>query len=995
MCFCLAVGQLVAQTAHTVKGKVSDDKGNPVANASVTVRGTTVGTTTGSDGNFSINVPAAGKVLVISSLNFNPYEVTISGKTTFAVMLQPVSATLDEVVIVGYGTQKKGDVTAAITKVSGDKVAQVPLTSVDQILQGKVAGLQSVTFSGQPGANQQIRIRGISSLALSSQPLYVVDGIIINSGDLSRLTTTTNVLAQMNPDDIESVSVLKDAAATAVYGSQGGNGVIVITTKRGKAGKTQFKFTAEVGSNTHGPLPDAGMPIRSKDWLALLQESILNAGFTQAQATSTAAGYGDGTVDINWLNLLTRTGTQQQGNMSASGGDEKTKFYISAGYFKQEANVIGSDLTRASAVINIDHQISRKFSFSLSLAPTYTRENAPLTNSSAFANPVLGFYFLRPTQNPFNADGSLSVLKTAAAFSSIYNPLYITAKDQHIAYIFSINGKAEAKYNILPGLSYKSSLGLQYESLEEYYYNNPIMGDGAALNGRALAYFTRYFLTDWVNQFDYHVNLTRSKALSLNASAGYEALNSLSYGVSAAGQNFPTANLPSLGTAATPTTASIFNQDYSFLSTYAILGLSYKGIYSLQGSFRRDGSSKFSLPNEYGNFWSVGGAWNISKENFFSGIKFISDAKIRATYGVVGNSNGLSNYGWRQTFGYGANYNNQPGDAFNGVGAATLQWETAKQTDIGLDISFFKNRLGFVFDYYNKNIDGLIFSVPLSQTTGFGNANKNIGVMQNKGIEITINATPLRTKNFSWDMSFNFTHNVNQMITLPPGQRQILAGQFLEQPGYDVYTFFMRQWAGVDPATGNPTWFVDSSKSGTTTNYNAASRVATGKTATPKYYGGFSNTFTFKEFSVSADFYYNFGNYVQDQWAAYLIDEVNPTYGKYSAILSRWQKPGDITNVPKLVYGSSNFSNSASTRLLYSGDFIRLRNVTVSYTANKSLLNKMHLSSLNFYVRGTNLWTNIYDKTIPFDPEQNVNSQSNLNVFINKAVTVGINVGLL
>ena len=310
VCLSLTVGQIFAQS-HTVKGKVTDDKGAGIPNASILVKGTTIGTTSESDGTFSLNVPATAKTLVIASLNFSAQEISIGSKTVINAVLQTTTQNLEEVVVVGYGTQKKSEATASVAKISGAAVANRPLSSVDQILQGKAAGVQSVTFSGQPGANQQVRIRGISSLSLSSQPLYVVDGIIINSGDVSRLTTTTNVLAQINPDDIESISILKDAAATAIYGSQGANGVIVISTKRGKAGKTEFSFTAELGQNTHGDIPASGMPLRSKDWLALFQESYINAGGSAANAAAAAANYGDGSVDIDWLGQLTRTGAQR------------------------------------------------------------------------------------------------------------------------------------------------------------------------------------------------------------------------------------------------------------------------------------------------------------------------------------------------------------------------------------------------------------------------------------------------------------------------------------------------------------------------------------------------------------------------------------------------------------------------------------------------------------------------------------------------------------
>jgi len=994
MCLCivLAITQIAAQS-RTVKGKVTDDKNTPVSGASVTVKGTTAGTTTGADGSFSLNVPAAGKVLVISSLNFTSQEVAIGTKTNITVSLQSSTQNLQEVVVVGYGTQRKQDVSASVTKVGGDKVANVPFSSVDQILQGKAAGVQSVTFSGQPGANQSVRIRGIGSYSASAQPLYVIDGIQINSGDLSRLGTTSNVLAGLNPDDIESISILKDAAATAVYGSRGGNGVIVITTKKGKAGKTQFNVTGEVGNNTLGDIPAAAKPLNSADWAMLFKESYLNAGGSAANADIALANYGYGTgVDINWKDQVSRSGAQQQFNFSAQGGDAKTTFYVSGGFFKQEASTIGADLKRISTKITLDHQATKKFSFGLNLAPTYTRQNTPVTNGGFFASPVLSIWFLRPLQNPYNADGTLNIGTATKDFSSTYNPLFIAQNDIHSLDRLQLFGDVHAKYDILDNLKFTSKMGIQYDNLEEYQYNNPFHGDGKAANGRGYSYTTRYFLYDWTNQLDYHLNFLNDKSLSFDAKLGYESISSKGYLVSASATNYSTPLLPLSVNASAVTAGTATGSDYSFASVFSTASLSYKGKYVLSGSFRRDGSSRFSANSLYGNFPAGSLAWNISRENFMSKVNFVTDLKIRASYGSSGNAE-LGNYAWRQLFSYGANYNGLPGGVFNGVGNQDLTWEKTNQKNIGLDFNLLKSKVNVVVDLYWKRSNGLLFSQPVSLTTGFGSITKNVGGMDNNGIELTVNATPVSTRNFSWDISFNFTNNKNKITQLPDGQTQIINGQFLVKPGIDVYSFYMRNWAGVDPATGNPQWYVDDTKSAVTTNYNAAQRVVTGKQADPKYYGGFSNTFRYKAFSIGADLYYNYGNYVQDTWNAYLFDEVNPSYGKYAVNLSRWQKAGDITNVPKLVYGSANFSNSASTRFLYKGDFIRLRNITVSYDAPSNLLKKLNLSSLRFYVRGTNLWTKTYDPNLTVDPEQGVASQSNLNILYNKAVTAGLTIG--
>jgi len=1018
LCVVLAVTQIAAQT-RTVRGKITDDKNSPIPNASVLVKGTTTGTTSGADGSFSINVAPTAKVLVISSLNFTTQEVGIGAKTSINVALVSSAENLQEVVVVGYGTQKKSEATSSISKVSGEKVANVPLSSVDQVLQGKVAGLQSVTFSGQPGANQSIRIRGIGSYTASAQPLYVIDGIQINSGDLSRATTTTNVLAQLNPDDIESVSVLKDAAATSIYGSRGGNGVIVITTKKGKAGKTKFNVSAEVGNNSPGDLPTIGIPVNANDWLTLFKESYTNAlvisnptvplATLQAAALTAANAYGDGTVNTTWKDLLLRTGAQQQYNISASGGDAKTQFFISGGYFKQVGTTIGSDLTRYSSVINLNHVVSPKINFSLSLQPTYSRQTTFISNSSAFSSPTMEFYFARPTINPYNADGTYNIDRVQTKnFNNVFNPLYVVANDIHSLDNFSMIGKIEGNYNIVKNLKLSSSMGSQYNDLEEYYYNNPAHGDGGTLGGRAFAYYTRYFLYDWTTQLNYHANVTKNNDLTVDATLAYEAISSKGYFISSQAQNFPTPLLTAEGTASVPITAASSGSDYTFASLISRASINYKGRYILAGTFRRDGSSRFSSTNQYGSFPSVSLAWNVSKENFMSGVGFVSDLKIRGSYGTSGNAE-VGNYTAKQLYGYGANYNNQPGGTFNGIGNADLQWEHAIMTDVGFEASFLKNRVSLIFDYYSKKSDQLLFSQPLSLTSGFSTITKNIGALENKGFEITLNATPIATRNFTWDVSFNITHNKNRVTQLPLGQKEIINGVQYVAPGHDINEFYMREWAGVDPATGNPLWYVNNGdKTTTTTNYSNAGLsvpnalpIPTGKSGSPTYYGGFSNTFTFREFSVAGDFYYNYGNYVRDSWANYFNDEVNPSYGKLNAVLARWQKPGDITDVPKLIYGTTNTSttitnsssNATSTRFLYKGDFIRLRNITISYSANANLVKKLKVSSLKFYVRGTNLWTKTYDSRLPFDPEQGVGSQSNLNVLYNKSITAGLNLG--
>ncbi|MBS1563512.1 MAG: SusC/RagA family TonB-linked outer membrane protein, partial [Bacteroidetes bacterium] len=553
--------------------------------------------------------------------------------------------------------------------------------------------------------------------------------------------------------------------ATSIYGARGSNGVIVITTKKGKAGKTKFNATAEVGQNRPGDLTDAGRPLRTNDWLTLYKEGYTNSylvsnptaplATAQAAAATSAANYGDGSVDTDWPSLLLRNGGQQQFNISASGGDSKTIFFVSGGYFNQVGTTIGGDLKRYSSVINIDHTVNSKLNFSLSIQPTYSKQTTFISNSSAFASPTMEFYFLRPTSAPFNADGSYNIDRASTKnFSGLYNPLYIVANDKHDMDNFSALGKAAGTYNIIKGLKFTSSFGLQYNNLEEFQYNNPTHGDGQASVGRGYAYYTRYVLYDWTNQFIYHTDLLKDNELSLDAAVGTEAINSRGYFITAASTNYPTTLLVDAVNASTPTAGSNSGSDYNFYSLFSRVSLGYKGKYILSGSFRRDGSSRFSSANQYGNFPSVGLAWNVSKEKFMEDVNFVSDVKLRGSYGSSGNAE-IGNYAWRQTYGFGLNYNGLPGGGFNGIGNSDLQWEHANMADVGIDASFLKNRLSVVFDYDNKKSDKLLFSQPLSLTTGFSTITKNIGAMENKGIEITVNATPVATKSFSWDVNFN------------------------------------------------------------------------------------------------------------------------------------------------------------------------------------------------------------------------------------------------
>ncbi len=988
-CVVLAITQIAAQT-RTVKGKITDDKNNPIANASILVKGTTVGTTTGTDGSFTINVPATGKSLLVSSLNFTDQEVAIGTKTSINVAMRSTTQDLQEVVVVGYGTKKKSDLTGSVATLKAADIESLPFSSVDKALQGKVAGLQSVAASGQPGAAQNIIIRGISSINGTSNPLWVIDGIPVNTGDASRLQTTGNLLSSLNPNDIESISVLKDAASQSIYGSRAANGVIVVTTKKGKAGKTKFRVDTEIGqSNTAYNNPRYN-PLSAKDYIAITREGLVNLGQTPAVVDATIASLGGNSgVDFSWLDNVSRNGTQQQYNISASGGNEKTTFFLSGGRFVQDGTTINSKLSRTNGQISVTNNATDKLKIGVDMNIGVVSQRAPLAGG-AFGNPVLSSYFLLPTRSAYNADGTYNFTD----LGGLHNTIALSDIDKRFLRQAGIRGSVYAEYKILENLKFKSQFGIDYNILEEDQYNNPLHGDGRASNGRAFSYYTRLFNWVWTNTVDLQQNITRGGDLSFNAQVGYESQKSTTYFSSVRADQFPPTNLltyPASG--ATPFTASAGISEYSFSSMFASTAINYKNRYVISGSFRRDGSSKFSANNKFGNFYSVGATWNIDRERFMENVKFITQLKLRTSYGVNGSNTAIGNYDALPAYGFGANYNQLPGSFPNNVGNPDLTWELNKPFNIGLDVSILKNRISFTAEYYKRTSESLLLGVPVSRTSGFASITKNIGTMENKGIELTLNVVPVLSRDFKWSIDFNYANNKNQVTSLPNNGNDIVNGLLLLRPGVAVNSFYVREWGGVDPATGDPTWYADNTHGAKTNIYPPVSARIVAGNAQPKYFGSLNNEFTFKNFTVSAQFYYSYGNTVYDGWGSYYLGSgFGAVFNKVARQMDRWQKAGDVTDIPKYIYnGNKNFQNS-STFYLQQGDYIRLREIQVGYNLPKELLAKAGLSSANFYVRGTNLWTWVKDKNLAFDPEQGTNSTSNLNVFIPKTITVGLSV---
>ncbi|MBV9961943.1 MAG: TonB-dependent receptor [Parafilimonas sp.] len=1000
---------LFAQTNaqnRVITGAVTDQNGGPIPNATVLAKGTKIGVATSANGNFTLTVPASVNTLVISSVNFVTKEVDITSSGSVTVNLQPSTGNLSEVVVVAYGSQKKTNVTGSVATVKSTQIADKPFTSIDKILQGLAPGVQSTSASGAPGSATNVRIRGIGSINASAAPLWVIDGVVATIGDLTSQTTTANALSGLNPDDIESITILKDAASTSIYGSRGANGVIIVTTKKGRAGKTILSISGEWGANNIAYHNDNNKSLTSVENQTLLREELISGGYAanNGQADDIIHGYfgipkNYTKINTDWYDVVTQTGVQNQYNFSLSGGTDKTQFYSSAGLFDQGGTVIGSDFKRYNGSLSITHKPNDKLMFTAGINGSFSKQHTPL-NSGNFGNPVISSYFLLPWYTPYNDDGSIRYGSNDPDGQfpdnvGPYNPIAIQTLDNSVAKQISLRGYVSGEYNIIPELKVTSRYSAEYLTIAEDTYQNPFYGDGESSGGYGQATNRRVFDWTWTNLLDFKHALNAEKDFYFDVYAGYESQYYNNYFINTAGQVFPEdLRLKYLASAATPITAYSLPNENATISYLSNGVLNFKDRYVVSASFRRDGSSVFGANHRWGNFYSIGGSWNISEESFMQNVSFINLLKLRASYGQNGNALGFGDYQALATYGYGYNYIGESGSAPNNIGDSNLTWEKNKITDVGFDFTILKNRISGSFDYYSRTTSDLLIGVPLSGTSGFTSQLLNVGSIQNKGYEILLDIKPLIIKDFVWDVNFNLSHNKNKVLNLYKGNPIANGGLFNITEGHDVQEFYLPLWAGVDPANGDPLWYTDATHSQTTNDINKAPFTLTGKSASPTYFGSLINTFSYKGISLSAQLYYSYGNYIYDNWDSYSMSDgaYNGFLNQFSSQLNRWQKPGDITNVPKIVLGGNLNSNSASTRYLYNGSYIRLRDLQVAYTIPKSVLQRLNISNASVYVRGSNILTFAKDKWLPLDPETGIQSINDFDVYIPKTFAAGLKV---
>ncbi|HVI43352.1 MAG TPA: SusC/RagA family TonB-linked outer membrane protein [Chitinophaga sp.] len=970
----------------TVKGSVTDQAGHPLPGVNIRVAGISKGTVTNTEGQFVLQAPVAA-VLVCSFIGYEEQRIHTDNKTDFNIVLKEDTKGLNEIIVVAYGTQPRGSLTGSAVTVNASLYDKAPRSSFQESLQGNVPGLQSYNGSGQPGSVPSMRIRGIGSITAGSAPLYVVDGVPVVTDDLTEFNV--NTLAGINSADIASISVLKDAAAASIYGSRAANGVILIATKNGSPGKTRISGSIQQGVNEL-TIQKGNYPLSTKEMLELLREGWANKndGSGEAGFQREIRNRGiDTTVNTNWINALTRHGSYTQANLSASGGSEKTRFYVSGGYYNSQSALKGVDYQRMTGKLNLSNNATDKLSFHVNTSLVYQRAHA-VGDVGLLANPVRSLARVQPWLKIYNPDGSYDF-----SYNNTFNPIAVLKGVTRTGAIYGLLSGVGAKYRFSDRLSFETKISLDLNYARSNSFNPPGFGDGRNFNGRGAV--SNSLWTNWIStnilRYDH-----RWRQHAINAYAGYEAQNTTNTSNAAAASNF-LPDLYQLEDASKPEQVTSFNTTNSLTGAFLNIGYDFAQKYFLSASVRRDASSRFGVARRSGSFWSVGVAWNIYREFFLQDIQGINELKIRASYGSNGNQ-AIDNYASLSLYNPANDYDGKPGYVLSQYPNPYLTWEQNKPFNAGIDFAFFNNRISGTVEYYNRVTSRLLLNVPVSSTNGVTTVLRNNGKMKNNGIEVTLssrNIVPAKAGGFSWTTDVNFSTLRNRIVRL---DNPIINLIYKREEGSDFYQFYLVGYAGADPQTGEALWYRDASKKFTTRIYGEAQRYDQGS-ALPKFYGGITNTFSYRGFDLSFQLFCNWGNKVYDNWGPFTESDGSGGFGGTSKMSrriyeNRWQHPGDITSIPKVVFGGTQtgLSNQASSRFLYDGSFIRLRDILLAYNLPQSLLSRANIPHARVYFRANNLWTFVKDKQLTMDPEVPVSGDYDQRPPVFKTLLIGVDI---
>jgi TonB-linked SusC/RagA family outer membrane protein len=987
--FTLLIGAVYAQERR-VSGKVSDENGQPLPGVSVVVSGSTIGTQTSNDGMFSLSVPAGAVSLTFSYIGYKTLVQSLSAGNNLDVTLGINASELSEVVVVGYGQQSRALSTQTVASVSSESFKNVPIQTPQQILQGQAAGVNMVNSSGVLGAEAQITIRGGSSLSAGGRPLYVIDGVPLNSAGAQYTqaqggASALNPLININPNDIESMTVLKDASAVAIYGSRGSNGVILITTKKGTGqGKTKINADYFTGFSK----PTSLEPMMNADQWRQFRTDYLtanNASVPQFPTTS-----------YDWIDNVVRTGHVNTANLSATGGSEKTTFFVGGTYSTESGYTIGNQMDRLSGRINLNHKVSDKVNFGVNYNLSHVDMDRIGAENNTYA-PLTSAYLQLPYITPYGPDGKFQNT------GFIANVIAIEQTGINKNWSDRSTGNAYAELEVIEGLKLKTDWGIDNYKIDEKYRESDLLTPGG------YGYRTNYTDNKWLTTNTLNYNKTFDGRHNIGALLGYSFEKATLTQIFVEGTGYASDGLPNVGSASNPVSASEEIFDWALESQFARVNYSFDDKYLFEGSFRRDGSSRFGPNKKYGNFYALSGGWVISNEGFFNKDNNIAQfLKLTTSYGTAGNDN-IGYYDYLGTFLAGTdansqivNYNGESGLVPSRVANPNLSWEETAQFDVGLSGRFF-NAIDIQMNFYNKTSRDLLLNVPLPFTTGFASASQNVGKLRNRGFEFTINSENINRDHFTWRTSFNIAFNKNTVLELPEnrdedGRNFLGTGEQRAIVGHSKNTFYLIRYNGINPETGDAEWLT---KDGTpTTSPTAADRVIVGK-ADPTFQGGITNTFTFKGFDLTAFFNFTQGNDVYIDGLEFTDNFGSGSYNKSVKLLDYWRQPGDQAFAPALNSDTRTTYHQPSTKQMMDGSYLRLKTLTLGYTLPSSFLAKTKIfSSARIYFLGQNLWT-VKSKDFRGDPEISANGASNLTIGQSffalpqaKSYTFGVNLTL-
>lgn len=1032
----ICVNIAFAQLKVTGKVTASDD-GSPLPYATISIKGTTTGAYSDDDGNYTITVAPNG-VLVFSTVGFVTQEIQVNNRSVINVALAPDAIALEETIVVAYGTAKKGTYTGSASVVKKEALKDAPSVSFENALNGKVAGLQVTSNSGQAGTTSSMRIRGIGSMNASNEPLYVIDGVPVTSGDAGQMSdyiySTNNAMSTLNPNDIESITVLKDAAASSLYGSRAANGVIVITTKKGKLGRPTVTLKASVGitpSWAYNNHEVANAQQQAEMYYLMFWNTEDNPADGNATAiaqmnkrfkkhgyyfettdntvnTLTIKGMTDGIENregkyFDWDKELFRTAIYQTYDLSVSGGTDNTNYYSSIAYTSDKGRVITNKYDRVSGRVNLSQKVGKHVELLTQVNVARTKREGYNDTRSLGSN-----YFLQSRNLlwPFYwpTDYKTGEWWTPRYGSYAYNPVYYRTQWENSSKTTKVSASENLSIKILPELTLRSIFSYDYSNVHDFIYYSADHFSGSSDNGSVTDMNTN--VSKWVSSTTLNWNRDFAKH-NVNVLAGFEAEENKTEFSRASGTNLPTSALHTVATAG-KLDANAYSWGNTIASFLSKAEYNYDGRYYVSGSFRRDGSSRLGSDNRWGNFWSVAGSWKINNEKFMKDIHWISNLRLRASYGVNGTLPS-SNYGWRALTSYSSKYMTNPGGGLSNVADPTLSWETSYTYNVAAEFGFWDQRFYGTIEFFNRDSKDLLQDVPISYTTGFSSTLKNVGEINNKGLEVELGGDIIRTKDLTWSASLTASFIKSKVTKLYGGQDIIwddptggdARAKYIYREGESTLALYGLEWAGTNKENGKNMWYINPKDDENYTadleikgrpvtySYKKANKVIL-HDMMPKVFGGINTDVSWKGLSVGLNFTYRFGSKTYDAADRDCNDDgyyFERTMSK-TAYKDSWTPTNKNAKYPQRLAIDMEDVNQKSSRHLHNGDYIRLKTLSIGYNLPKNFVSKVGLSNARVYFNGSNLLTWAAHKE--YDPEVNEYYTRGWETPIGKTYTFGV-----